>query len=69
MASNFHRAGRPSGIQLLSKRIFVLQPFQTFWRGILRHRRNYKDLRCIVLTPPAIKVKLFIPPERLEDIF
>jgi serine/threonine protein kinase len=37
----------------------------------LRHAgvRKNKNLRYIVLTPPTIKIKLFILPQRLEDIF
>jgi hypothetical protein len=68
VASNCNRLGSPRGIQLFFKRIFVLQLFQAFLRGTLRRKRKHKNLRCIVLTLPAIKDKLFILPQRLEDI-
>src|SRR6266436_346036 len=68
VASNCNRSGSPGGIQLFFKRIFVLESFQAFRRGTLHRRRKHKNLRCIVLTLPAIKDKLFIVPQRLEDI-
>src|SRR6202140_5187253 len=55
VASNCHRSGSPGGIQLFFKRIFVLEPFQAFRRGTRHRRRKHKNLRCIVLTLPAIK--------------
>jgi hypothetical protein len=59
----------PSGIELFSKRIFVLKSFQPFRRGILRHGRKNENPRRITLTPPAIKEKLLILSPCLENIF
>src|SRR6202040_4096724 len=68
VASNCNRPGSPARIQLLSKRIFVLQPFQAFRRGTLHRRRKHKNLRSNVLTLPAIKNKIFILTQCLEHI-
>ena len=46
----------------------MLQPFQAFQRGTPDGRRKHKNLNCIVLTAAAIKDKLFILPQRLEDV-
>src|SRR5258708_12597138 len=63
VASDRDRSGGPCRIQHFSKRAFVLQPFQTFRRGMLRDRRKHKDLRPIALTPPPLKTKLFPPSQ------
>src|SRR5260221_6081667 len=68
VASDRDRSGGPCRIQHFSKRAFVLQPFPTFRRGMVRDRRKHKDLRRIGLTPPAIKDKLFVLSQGLEDI-
>jgi hypothetical protein len=63
---NGDRPGSPSGIQLFSKRIFVLESFQRFRRGILGHRGKNENTRRVTLTPPAIKDKVFILPQHFE---
>jgi hypothetical protein len=68
VASEPDGSGRARRIKLFLKGIRVLQSFQTFRPGILRHRRKHQNLRGIVLTSPAIKDKLFILPQRFEDI-
>jgi hypothetical protein len=65
VASHRDRSGRPRRVKRLSERAFVLQPFQTFWLGILRDWREHENLRRITLTPPAIKDELFILPQHL----
>jgi hypothetical protein len=68
VATHRDRSDGPRGIQLFAKRTFVLQLFQTFRRGMLRHRRKHKYLRRIIRTPPSTKDKVFILPQYLEDM-
>src|SRR5215469_997016 len=69
VTSSFDRSSRPSEMQLFSQRIFVLQSFQSFRRGIVHRWRKYQNLGVALLTCGAIKVKVLVPPQRLEDIF
>jgi hypothetical protein len=68
VASELNGSGSPGRIKLFFKGIGMLQPFQAFRPGILRHRRTHQNLRGIALISPAIKDKLFILPQRFEDI-
>ena len=69
VTSSFDRSSRPGRIQLFSQRIFVLQSFQSFRRGILRRWRKYQNLGVAVLTCGTIKVKVLVRPQRLKNIF
>jgi hypothetical protein len=69
VTSSFDRSGRPGRIQLFSQRIFVLQSFQSFRRGILRRWRKYQNLGVALLTCGTIKVKVFVPPSASRIYF
>jgi hypothetical protein len=66
VASKPNRSGSPPRIQLFSKRIFVLQSFQTFGPGIVRGGSKHENPGHIFLPLPRIKDKLIIVPQRLE---
>jgi hypothetical protein len=68
VASKPNRSGRPSRIQLFSKRIFVLQSLQTFRPGIVRGRSKQENPGHIFLPLPTIEDKLIIVPQHREVV-